>query len=67
LSYYRLHGAPRIYYSPYEVEALTRIAERLARDTATGIETWCIFDNTAAYAATANALTTKALAQAKRQ
>ncbi|WP_046869161.1 DUF72 domain-containing protein [Microvirga massiliensis] len=67
LSYYRLHGAPRIYYSPYEAEALTRIAERLARDTATGVETWCIFDNTATSVAAANALTTKALAQARRQ
>ena len=67
LSYYRLHGTPRVYYSSYEAEALTRIAERLARDTTTGTETWCIFDNTAAFAATANALTTKVLVQGRRQ
>jgi uncharacterized protein YecE (DUF72 family) len=61
LSYYRLHGTPRIYYSAYSPEYLTAIAEVLARDAAAGIETWCIFDNTAAFAATGNALTTRSL------
>jgi uncharacterized protein YecE (DUF72 family) len=61
LSYYRLHGSPRIYYSAYSPEYLTAIAEVLARDAAAGIETWCIFDNTAAFAATGDALTTRRL------
>ncbi len=65
LSYYRLHGSPRIYYSAYGPESLSEIAERLASDAATGIETWCIFDNTAAFAAAGDALTTKSLVQAR--
>ncbi len=56
LSYYRLHGSPKIYYSAYSAEYLAAIAEVLVRDAATGVETWCIFDNTAAFAATPNAL-----------
>lgn len=61
LSYYRLHGSPRIYYSAYSQEYLTAIAEVLVRDAVADIETWCIFDNTAAFAATEDALTTKSL------
>jgi uncharacterized protein YecE (DUF72 family) len=64
LSYYRLHGSPRIYYSAYSAEYLAAIAEVLARDAAAGIETWCIFDNTAAFAATGDALTTRSLVNA---
>ncbi len=63
LSYYRLHGSPRIYYSAYSPEYLAAIAQVLARDTAAGVETWCIFDNTATFAATGDALTTKSLMQ----
>jgi uncharacterized protein YecE (DUF72 family) len=63
LSYYRLHGSPRIYYSPYDTEALVGVASRLASDAAAGAETWCIFDNTAAFAATGDALTTKGLVE----
>ncbi|WP_457091505.1 DUF72 domain-containing protein [Microvirga sp. P5_D2] len=65
LSYYRLHGSPRIYYSAYSAEFLAAIAEVLVRDAAAGIETWCIFDNTAAFAATADAFTTRSLLQAR--
>ncbi len=64
LSYYRLHGSPKIYYSAYSAEYLAAIAEVLARDAAAGVETWCIFDNTAAFAATRDALTTRGLVQA---
>ena len=63
LSYYRLHGSPRIYYSAYSAEYLAAIAEVLARDAAAGVETWCIFDNTAAFAATGDALTARRLVQ----
>ncbi|KFG70818.1 hypothetical protein JH26_01870 [Microvirga sp. BSC39] len=63
LSYYRLHGSPRIYYSAYSLEYLTAIAGVLARDAAADIETWCIFDNTAAFAATGDALATRNLVQ----
>jgi uncharacterized protein YecE (DUF72 family) len=51
--YYRLHGAPRTYYSAYDDGALHAVAERLRAATAPA---WCIFDNTALDAATANAL-----------
>ncbi len=64
LSYYRLHGSPRIYYSPYSEQALTATAERLVNDAAAGSESWCIFDNTAAFAATPDALQTRKLVQA---
>jgi uncharacterized protein YecE (DUF72 family) len=63
LSYYRLHGSPRIYCSAYSPEYLAAIAELLARDAAAGVETWCIFDNTAAFAATGDALATRSLTQ----
>ena len=65
LAYHRLHGAPRMYYSAYSPEHLTALAEVLARDAAAAVETWCIFDNTAAFAATGDALTTRRLVQAR--
>jgi uncharacterized protein YecE (DUF72 family) len=65
LSYYRLHGSPRIYYSAYSAEYLAATAGALARDAAAGVETWCIFDNTAAFAATGDALTARRLVRAR--
>lgn len=55
-AYYRLHGSPRTYYSAYEDDYLDALAGRLRGDAAAGREVWCIFDNTAAGAATRNAL-----------
>ena len=52
LVYARLHGSPRIYYSPYTDEYLDQVAAYL-KDR----EGWCIFDNTASGAALPNALT----------
>jgi uncharacterized protein YecE (DUF72 family) len=66
VSYYRLHGSPRIYYSAYTPEYLAAIAERIASDAAAAVETWCIFDNTAAFAATGDALTTRSLVLNRR-
>jgi len=55
LHYYRLHGAPRTYYSPYTDADLTHLAQTLhAPGPATSL--WVIFDNTALGHATANAL-----------
>jgi uncharacterized protein YecE (DUF72 family) len=51
--YYRLHGSPRTYYSAYDDAALHAMAARLR---AGSVPAWCIFDNTAIDAATANAL-----------
>jgi uncharacterized protein YecE (DUF72 family) len=56
LAYYRLHGSPRIYYSAYDADYLDALASRIRADLYTGREVWCIFDNTAAGAATQNAL-----------
>jgi uncharacterized protein YecE (DUF72 family) len=56
LAYFRLHGSPRIYYSPYEDAYLDGVARKL-RDLQRGRNpTWCIFDNTASGAATGDAL-----------
>lgn len=53
LTYVRLHGSPRMYYSAYDDGALAPVAQTLlgARDRA-----WCIFDNTASGAAAGDAL-----------
>jgi uncharacterized protein YecE (DUF72 family) len=55
LAYFRLHGSPEMYVSAYgdaELEALTQRLHAVAQ----AAPTWCIFDNTALGAATANAL-----------
>jgi uncharacterized protein YecE (DUF72 family) len=53
--YYRLHGSPRTYYSAYDDVALRTMAAQL-RAASRLAPAWCIFDNTALDAATANAL-----------
>jgi uncharacterized protein YecE (DUF72 family) len=57
LAYFRLHGAPRIYYSSYEDGFLDALAVRLQHLRRARVPTWCIFDNTTLGAATGNALT----------
>lgn len=61
LAYIRLHGAPKIYYSNYEADALEAIAARLRHILGEGRPAWCIFDNTAAFHALGNALTLQSL------
>jgi uncharacterized protein YecE (DUF72 family) len=53
LVYHRLHGSPRMYYSPYEDAALDALAASL---TSAAADAWCVFDNTASGAAAADAL-----------
>jgi uncharacterized protein YecE (DUF72 family) len=53
--YFRLHGAPRIYYSSYDAAYLCMLSERLSA-MRTRNDVWCIFDNTASGAAMENAL-----------
>ncbi len=53
--YWRLHGAPRIYYSNYDASALRMFKQRLLEPSRAG-ERWCIFDNTAHGHAVPNAL-----------
>ncbi len=54
LTYYRLHGSPRTYYSAYSEEFLAPLASRLQAESEH--PAWCIFDNTTLGAATGNAL-----------
>jgi uncharacterized protein YecE (DUF72 family) len=54
LEYYRLHGAPRMYYSAYDQSFLSRLADTISQSRAD--EVWCIFDNTVSGAAAENAL-----------
>jgi uncharacterized protein YecE (DUF72 family) len=53
LAYYRLHGSPAVYRSSYDDGRLQAYADRIAGEAGA---TWCIFDNTASGAATADAL-----------
>lgn len=55
LTYYRLHGSPRVYYSAYAPKVLADLARTLEAER-TAASTWCIFDNTAASAALGDAL-----------
>ena len=61
LMYVRLHGSPKMYYSAYSEASLQAVAGNLMRQQASRGRAWCIFDNTAAFAATANALSTVTL------
>lgn len=56
LCYYRLHGSPQVYRSPYSQQYLDELAAKLLQSASRPGELWCIFDNTAQGAATANAL-----------
>jgi uncharacterized protein YecE (DUF72 family) len=53
--YYRLHGSPRMYYSAYDIEYIEQLAQTLASE-GPDVSVWCIFDNTAAGAATQDSL-----------
>lgn len=55
-AYWRLHGSPRMYFSPYEAERLDALAGALRAGPS---DAWCIFDNTASGAAAADALALK--------
>ena len=63
VSYYRLHGSPKMYYSNYSDEFLSELNSKLQRH-AEYSDVWCIFDNTAEFHATANALTLLHLSRA---
>ncbi len=53
ITYVRMHGTPRVYYSSYSDETLDGIASMLSMAPN---EAWCIFDNTASGAAAGDAL-----------
>ena len=51
--YYRWHGSPRPYFSPYTSGALDTLATAMRAQNA---DTWCIFDNTGSGSAAGNAI-----------
>lgn len=57
LSYLRLHGSPKVYYSSYDDPRLENYAAIIRSELAEGRRVWCVFDNTASSAAARNALT----------
>lgn len=61
LRYWRLHGAPRTYYSGYDDAFLQRLADRIAKET---VPVWVVFDNTALGEAAGNALALRAMLRA---
>lgn len=56
IAYFRLHGSPRMYFSSYDDAFLDALGARLRELQRRRIPAWCVFDNTAHGAATANAL-----------
>ena len=56
LSYYRLHGSPKIYYSAYTDDFFATLLPRFKADLEQHRSVWCIFDNTTLGSATRNAL-----------
>ena len=56
LVYFRLHGAPKMYYSRYDSGYLSALYRRVLDHQMLGRSAWCIFDNTAESAAWSNAL-----------
>ena len=55
LRYWRLHGSPAIYRSPYDAQAIEHYSAAICA-AEPGARSWCIFDNTASSAAMRNAL-----------
>jgi uncharacterized protein YecE (DUF72 family) len=54
--YFRWHGSPRMYYSPYDELALGQLAKLVSTTASEAQDVWCIFDNTALGAAPRNAI-----------
>ena len=59
LCYWRLHGSPAMYRSSYSADAIRAYARKIRTARDAGIDAWCMFDNTAASAATGNAFSLK--------
>jgi uncharacterized protein YecE (DUF72 family) len=56
LDYWRLHGSPQIYRSPYGEERVRDYARRIVSERRPGADAWCVFDNTASGAAACDAI-----------
>jgi uncharacterized protein YecE (DUF72 family) len=66
LAYFRLHGSPRVYSSPYPPEFLEALARSLNSSESDFCSAWIIFDNTAEGEATGNALDLAQMIQSQR-
>ncbi|MGY1519227.1 DUF72 domain-containing protein [Luteimonas sp. A482] len=64
-TYWRWHGAPRMYYSRYDDAALAALAAQVA--SCKRVPTWVIFDNTAHGHAATDALRFQTIAGARRR
>jgi uncharacterized protein YecE (DUF72 family) len=56
VAYWRLHGSPAMYRSSYSDDAIEGYARQIREAVDKQRDAWCMFDNTAASAATRNAL-----------
>jgi uncharacterized protein YecE (DUF72 family) len=56
IAYFRWHGTPRMYYSEYNDESITRFYALATQAAQNSQQIWCIFDNTALGHATSDAL-----------
>lgn len=54
-NYWRWHGSPRMYYDSYDEARLRGLAQAMIAQASRRCVAWCIFDNTAAGHAIANA------------
>ncbi|RMO82686.1 hypothetical protein ALQ33_04124 [Pseudomonas syringae pv. philadelphi] len=61
--YWRLHGSPQIYHSAYGAGRLESLARQVQASVEEGVETWCVFDNTASGAAVGDALLLQTMSQ----
>lgn len=59
MCYFRLHGNPRVYWSPYEEAALRKVAIQVEELLKLRRRVWVVFDNTASGQAAPNALRLK--------
>lgn len=67
LHYHRLHGAPRVYHSSYDEAHLRELAWSLKAADEVDAARWCMFDNTASGAATADALALRSILAKDRE
>jgi uncharacterized protein YecE (DUF72 family) len=62
LVYFRLHGAPRKYWSRYDGKYISALAAAVG-EVQRSVDAWCVFDNTASGAALENAWELQTLLQ----
>ncbi|HET9485546.1 MAG TPA: DUF72 domain-containing protein [Xanthomonadales bacterium] len=66
VAYYRWHGSPRKYWSPYGEARLAPLAAEILGHGDAGVTSWCILDNTASQAAAHDALALQSMLRRAR-